>query len=76
MAEIPEYDPKKDDMGAAGGARGGGDENPQDYKVPDEPTEAPDERRRRWKKEGARPKDPYRYEGVPQHDKDDIQARI
>ena len=58
-------------MGAAGGARGGDDENPQDYNVPP-PTEAPDEQRRRWEKEGARPKDPYRNEKIPQHDKDDI----
>ena len=46
MSDIAEYDPTKDDMGAAGGARRGGDENPQDYNLPDEPTEAPDERRR------------------------------
>ena len=70
MSDIPEYDPKKDDMGAGEGARGGGDENPQDYNLPDKPKGAPDERRRLWKKEGARPK--YPYERVPQHDKDDI----
>ena len=43
MSDIPEYDPTKDDMGAAGGPRGGGDENPQDYNLPGAPTEAPDE---------------------------------
>ena len=48
-------DPTKDDMGAAGGARGGGDENPQDYALPGAPTE------RRWEREGARPKNPYDY---------------
>ena len=60
-------------MGAAGGARGGGDENLQDYNVPGGPTEAPDERRRWWK-EGARPKDPYRYDRVPQDDKDTLMS--
>ena len=61
MADIPEYDPTKDDTGAAGGARGGGDDDAQDWELPGGPTEAPDERRR-WRKEGARPK----YQKVPQ----------
>ena len=30
MADIPDYDPTKDDTGAAGGARGGGDDDAQD----------------------------------------------
>ena len=30
MADIPDYDPTKDDTGAAGGARGGGDDDTQD----------------------------------------------
>ena len=62
MSDIPEYDPTKDDMGATGGARGGGDDNPQDYNVPGEPTETPDERRRWWGKKGVRPK----YQKDPQ----------
>ena len=53
------YDPSTDDMGHTGGAIGGGDENPQDYKFPDTPTETPDQRR--WEKKGAKPKDPYAY---------------
>ena len=69
--DLDPIDPTKDDMGAAGGARGGGDENPEDYKFPDPPTDTSDEQRRRWPG-GARPKDPYRYEKLPQHDKDNI----
>ena len=67
MADIPEYDPTKDDMGAGEGSKGGGDDDTQDWRFPGGPTEAPDERRRRWPG-GARPK--YPYERVPQHDKD------
>ena len=70
MADIPEYDPTKDDMGADGGARGGDDENPQDYNLPGGPTDSPDERRRWWEKGGARPKDPYAYQKLPHDDKD------
>ena len=70
MSDIPEYDPT-DDMGAGEGAKEGGDENPDDYKFSDPPTDTSDEQRRRWPG-GARPKDPYRYEKLPQHDKDDI----
>ena len=70
MSDIPEYDPT-DDMGAGEDAKEGGDENPDDYKFSDPPTDTSDEQRRRWPG-GARPKDPYRYEKLPQHDKDDI----
>ena len=69
MADIPEYDPTKDDTGAAGGARGGGDDDTQDWSLPGGPTEAPDERRRRWPG-GARSKIKGPYEQLPQHDKD------
>ena len=41
MSRVPEIDPKSKDMGAAEGAKGGGDENPQDYKLPGGPG-APD----------------------------------
>ena len=65
MSDQIDIDPTKpEEQGAAGG----GDENPQDYSVPGEPTETPDEQRRWWEREGARPKDPYRYEKLPQHD--------
>ena len=70
MADISEYDPTKDDTGAAGGACGGGDENPQDYNLPGGPTDSPDEQRRRWWQKGARPKDPRAYQRLPQDDKD------
>ena len=62
------YDPT-DDMGAAGGATGGGDENPQGYNVPGGPTDSPYERRRWWQKEGARTKDTWAYQKLPQDDK-------
>ena len=62
-----EIDPTKDDTGAAGGARGGGDDDTQDWSLPGGPTEAPDEQRRRWP-EGARPKTKGSYEQLPQHD--------
>ena len=40
MSDPVDIDPTKpEEQGAAGG----GDENPQDYNVPGEPTEAPDE---------------------------------
>ena len=68
MADIPEYDPTKDDTGAAGGSRGGGDENPQDYDLPGGPTDSPDEERRRWFQKGARPKDLYAYKPRPHDD--------
>ena len=42
MSDIPEYDPTKDDMGATGGARGGGDDDAQDLNLPGEPTETPE----------------------------------
>ena len=65
MDDIPEYDPTRDDEGAAGG----GDDDTQNWSLSGGPTEAPDEQKSRWRG-GARPKDPYRYERVPQHDKD------
>ena len=34
-----EFDPTTKDQGATGGATGGGDENPQDYKFPDVPSD-------------------------------------
>ena len=64
-----DIDPTKDDTGAAGGARGGGDDDTQDLSFPGGPTEAPDERRKRWHG-GARPKTKGSYEQLPQHDKD------
>ena len=69
MADIPEVDPTKDDTGAAGGASGGGDDDTQDWNLPGWPTEAPDERRRRWPG-GARPKTKGPYTKLPQHEKD------
>ena len=56
MADIPDYDPTKDDTGAAGGARGG-DDDTQDYNLPGGPTDSPEEQRRKWYQRGARPKD-------------------
>ena len=63
-----ECDPKTE---TTGGARGGGDENPKDYRLPDAPSETP-EQRRQWEREGAKPKDPYAYQKLPQDDKDAI----
>ena len=58
-----EFDPTKPkDQGAAGGATGGGDENPQEYKFSD--VHVPSERR--WEKEGAKPKKPYAYQKLIQ----------
>ena len=71
MADIPEYDPTKDDTGAAGSASGGGDNDTQDYNLLGGPTDSPDEERRRWWQKGARPKDQYRYKPLP-HDDEDI----
>ena len=68
----PGYDPTGDDMGAAGGATRGGDENPQDSNFPGRPTDSPEEQRRDWQKEGARPKNPWEYQPIPHDDKDDI----
>ena len=70
MADIPDYDPTKDDTGAAGGARGG-DDDTQDYNLPGGPTDSPEEQRRKWYQRGARPKDQYRYKPLP-HDDEDI----
>ena len=66
-----EFDPTKD-QGAAGGATGGGDENPQDYKFPDVPSDPDDPaaKRKWWERQGAKPKDPYAYKKLPQDDKD------
>ena len=66
MADI---DPTKDDTGAAGGARGGGDDDAQDLNLPGGPAEAPDARRRLWPG-GARPKTKGPYAQLSQHDKD------
>ena len=68
MTEIPDIDPTKDDTGAAGGARGGGDDDAQDLNLPGGPTEAPDEQRKWWSR-GARPKTKGPYTQLPQHDK-------
>ena len=70
MADIPDYDPTKDDTGAAGGARGGGDDDAQDLSFPGVPTDPPDEQRRRRWPGGARPKTKGSYEQLPQDDKD------
>ena len=44
MADIPEYDPTRDDMGAAeGGATGGADDDTQDFNLPGRPTDSPEE---------------------------------
>ena len=48
MSDPIDIDPTKpEEQGAAGGALGGGDENPQDYSLPGGPTEAPDKRKQR-----------------------------
>ena len=65
MSDPIDIDPTKDDMDAGEGAKGSGDDNTQDWSLPGGPTQAPDERRRRWPG-GARPK--YPYKRVPQHD--------
>ena len=71
MADIPEYDPTKDNTDPTrdeGGATGGGDDDTQDYNLPGGPTDSPDEERRRWWQKGARPKDPYGYKPLPHDD--------
>ena len=72
MTDIPEYDPTKDDMGAGEGAKGGGDDDTQDWHLTGAPGEAPAEpatKKSFWEqieeKRGARPK----YQKVPQSDK-------
>ena len=70
MADIPEYDPRRDDEGAAEGASGGGDDDTQDYNLPGGPTDFPEEQRRKWYQSGARPKYPRDYQRLSQHDKD------
>ena len=72
MADIPEYDPTKDDTGAAEGVAGGGDDDTQDWSLPGGPTDSPDEQRRKWYQRGARPKNPWAYEPIPHDDGDDI----
>ena len=67
MADIPGYDPTKDDTGAAGSARGGGDDDAQDWNLPGGPTDFPEEQRRRWPG-GARRKNPYAYKPLPHDD--------
>ena len=69
MADIPGSEPGRDDTGASGGARGGGDEDAQDWNLPGGPTEAPHARRGQWPG-GARPKTKGPYTQLPQHDKD------
>ena len=65
LLNADEYDPTKPET--TGGARGGGDENPQDYQFPDAPTQASDDRWKKfWEKIGAKPKDPYRYQKLPE----------
>ena len=68
MSDIPDIDPTTKDQGAAGGATGGGDENPQDYNLPGGPSYPDDPAAKQksfwkdiWEKRGARPKDPYAY---------------
>ena len=79
MSDIPDIDPTKpEDQGAAGGATGGGDENPQDYNLPGGPSDPADPAAKqkvsgkKYGKKGAKPKDPYAYQKLSQHDKDDI----
>ena len=69
MADIPDYDPTKDDTGTDGGATEGGDDDTQDWSLPGGPTDSPDEQRRRWPG-GARRKNPYAYQRLPHDDKD------
>ena len=71
--------PTKDDMGAAGGTSGGGDENPGDYNLPGgpgDPPPPPAKHKSCWdeinKQRGARPKNQYAYQNVSQHHKDYI----
>ena len=68
MADILEYDPTKDDTGAAEGATGGGDDDTQDYNLPGGTTDSPEKQRRKWYQRGARPKDPYGYKPLPRDD--------
>ena len=72
-----EFDPNSKDMGAAEGAKRGGDENPKDYQLPGKPDAPADPAAKRksfweeiWAKRGAKPKDPYAYQKLS--DKDDI----
>ena len=77
MSAVPEIDPEKpEDMGAAGGASGGGDENTEDYKLPggssapDPPVKPPSKLRSMWDSITEKRKDPYTYKKLS--DKDDI----
>ena len=70
-----EYDPNSKDMGAAEGAKGGGDENPKDYQLPgapDAPADSAAKRKRFWQDiweiGGAKPKDPYAYQKLSDKD--------
>ena len=64
-----EIDPTKTEdktTETSGGARGGGDDDPRDLRVPDSPTQTSDDPRRKWwERGGARPKDPYAYQKLP-----------
>ena len=64
-----DVDPTKPEVqGAAGGA--GDDDDISDWKLvpPSPPPEPPDPPKSMWEKEGARPKNPYVYQKVPQED--------
>ena len=72
MSDPIDIDPTKpEEQGAAGGA-GNDDDIPdwQDWKlVPPSPSpEPPEPPKSMWEKEGARPKNPYAYQKVPQGD--------
>ena len=65
MDGVPEVDPTKTET--SGGARGGSDEDPRNWALPDTHPETSD-RRRKWRPGGARPKDPYAYQKLPDED--------
>ena len=66
--EDGEFDPTKtDDKDTTGGARGGDDDNQRNWDLPDAPDDPAGKRRRFWPG-GARPKDPYAYQKLPDKD--------
>ena len=67
MAGKGEFDPTEiDDKGTTGGARGSGNDDSRDWRLPDTPTETSDQGRKWWERGGARPKNPYAYQKLPE----------
>ena len=66
MDEFPEIPETKPEEQGAGGAEDD-DENISEWKIV-----PPDPPKSEWEKQSARPKYQYRYENLPQHDKDNI----